>query len=243
MAEAAKKGFGLMFVGIAKSRTKGGEITQDLTRIVGDFEGPLAVLVCQNCPDPDFLDEATILLPVNGTDVSRRGAETAFVLARTAGADVTAIYVSAAEPGKRPARGSPARRNEQAVLKDIAELASRYDLDIETAVAADRAIDKPILKEAPKHDLIVMGVSRRPGKVLFFGNTAAALMKDWDGADIVRGEVDFLHLPLVGRSIKSRSEAERFFGWGSRVSICLGPHPKILRKSFPFDLPTRGRVQ
>jgi Kef-type K+ transport system membrane component KefB/nucleotide-binding universal stress UspA family protein len=181
VAEAAKKGFGLMFVGIAKSRTKGGEITQELTRIVGDFDGPLAVLVCQNCPDPDFLDEATILLPVNGTDVSRRGAETAFVLARTAGADVTALYVSANEPGKRPVRGSPARRNEDAVLKDIAQLASRYDLDVKTAVAANRATDKPIVREAPNHDLIVMGVSRRPGNVLFFGNTAAALMKDWEG--------------------------------------------------------------
>jgi Kef-type K+ transport system membrane component KefB/nucleotide-binding universal stress UspA family protein len=178
VAEAAKKGFGLMFVGIAHSRTKTGELTQELTRIVGDFEGPIAVLVCQDCPDPAFLDAASILVPVNGTDVSRRGAETAFILARPAELAVTALYVSSADTSRRDAT---ARRNEQAVLKDIAELASRYDLDIKTAIAADRATDKPILKEAPRHDLIVMGVSRRPGKVLFFGNTALALMKEWDG--------------------------------------------------------------
>jgi nucleotide-binding universal stress UspA family protein len=176
VAEAAKKGFGLMFVGIANSRTRSGEMTQALTRIVGDFEGPVAVLACQDCPDPAFLEEARILVPVNGTEVSRKGAETAFVLARSAGAEVTALYVSAAEAAKRPSR-----RNEEAVLKDIGELASRYDLDIKTAVATNRATEQPIVKQAPKHDLIVMGVSKRPGTVLFFGNTAAALMKDWDG--------------------------------------------------------------
>jgi len=183
VADAAQKGFGLMFVGIGKSRSKDGELTQELTRIVGDFPGPVAVLVCRDCPDPDFLDGADILVPVNGTDVSRRGAETAFVLARSTDASVTTLYVSASatENDKRPARPSPTRRNEAAVLKDIAQLAQRYDLDIRTAVASSRAADAPIRKEAPKHDLIVMGVSRRPGKVLFFGNMAATLMKDWDG--------------------------------------------------------------
>jgi Kef-type K+ transport system membrane component KefB/nucleotide-binding universal stress UspA family protein len=182
VAQAAQKGFGLMFVGIAKSRSMDGELTPELTRIVGDFEGPVAVLVCRVCPEPDFLDGADILVPVNGTEVARRGAETAFVLARPTGARVTTLYVSAAaEPGKRPVRIPSARRNEAAVLKDMAQLASRYDLDIRTAMASNRATDAPIRKEAPKHDLIVMGVSRRPGKMLYFGNTAATLMKDWDG--------------------------------------------------------------
>jgi nucleotide-binding universal stress UspA family protein len=181
VADAAQKGFGLMFVGIAKSRSKDGELTQELTRIVGDFPGPVAVLVCRDCPDPKFLDGADILVPVNGTDVSRRGAETAFVLARAMNANVTTLYVSAPATENAKQRVSPTRRNEAAVLKDIAQLAQRYDLDIHTAVASNRAADAPIRKEAPKHDLIVMGVSRRPGNVLFFGNMAAALMKDWDG--------------------------------------------------------------
>jgi Kef-type K+ transport system membrane component KefB/nucleotide-binding universal stress UspA family protein len=181
VAETAGKGYGLMFVGIDGSRTKNGEMTQALTRIVSDFEGPIAVLVCQNCPDPEFLDGADILVPVNGTDVSRRAAEIAFLLARPAELKVTALYVSAAEGGKRLARESLARRNGEAVLKDIVELAGRYDLDVTTAIASDRSTEKPIVKAASSHDLIVLGVSRRPGKVLFFGNTAAALMRDWDG--------------------------------------------------------------
>jgi K+:H+ antiporter len=181
VAEAVKKGFGLMFVGIAKGRTKSGELTRELTRVVADFDGPIAVLVCQDCPDPDFLDGASILLPVNGTEVSRRGAEAAFVLASTAKSPITALYVSAADNGARGTARSLARRNEEAVLKDIVELAGRYNLDVRTAIAASRATGQPIVKQAAKHDLIVMGVSRRPGTVLFFGNIAAALMKDWNG--------------------------------------------------------------
>jgi nucleotide-binding universal stress UspA family protein len=48
-----------------------------------------------------------------------------------------------------------------------------------TVVCADKAPDDAILKEAArrKHNLVVMGVGRRPGEKLFFGDTAAALLK------------------------------------------------------------------
>ena len=37
--------------------------------------------------------------------------------------------------------------------------------------------DEAILREAKRgYDLIVLGVSRRPGDTLFFGNTAAAIL-------------------------------------------------------------------
>lgn len=178
VAEAAAKGFGLMFVGIANSRTKDGALSQALTRIAADFEGPLAVLVCSDCPEPSALDGADILVPVNGTEVSRRAAEMAFVLARPTLSRVTTLYVSSAVPGEGQ---RSARRSEAAVLRDATQLAARYDLDIKTAVAPHNTAGVPIRKAAPKHDMIVMGVSRRPGAALFFGNTAAALTTDWDG--------------------------------------------------------------
>ena len=41
---------------------------------------------------------------------------------------------------------------------------------------ADIAPDQAILREASRgYDLVVLGVSRRPGDMLFFGNTAAVL--------------------------------------------------------------------
>ena len=43
---------------------------------------------------------------------------------------------------------------------------------------ADIAPDQAILREASRgYDLVVLGVSRRPGDMLFFGNTAAAVLE------------------------------------------------------------------
>ena len=43
---------------------------------------------------------------------------------------------------------------------------------------ADMAPDQAILREASRgYDLVVLGVSRRPGDMLFFGNTAAAVLE------------------------------------------------------------------
>jgi nucleotide-binding universal stress UspA family protein len=81
-------------------------------------------------------------------------------------------------------RQSATRRSEEAVLKDIAELADRYDARLRTALRVDAAAEDAILKEA-KHggyDLIVLGVTRRPGETLFFGNMAAAVLERCDTA-------------------------------------------------------------
>jgi len=70
------------------------------------------------------------------------------------------------------------RRNERAVLKDIAALAERYDVAMRNATRADMAPDAAILREAGRgYDLAILGVSRRPGDMLFFGNTAASVLE------------------------------------------------------------------
>jgi nucleotide-binding universal stress UspA family protein len=70
------------------------------------------------------------------------------------------------------------RRNELAVLKEIAALAERYDVPLRSTTRADMTPDEAILREAGRgYDLVVLGVSRRPGDVLFFGNTAAAVLE------------------------------------------------------------------
>jgi nucleotide-binding universal stress UspA family protein len=59
-------------------------------------------------------------------------------------------------------------------------IADGYNMSIRTAVLADNAPNEAILSEAErrKNNLIVMGVSRRPGEKLFFGDTASALLAD-----------------------------------------------------------------
>jgi nucleotide-binding universal stress UspA family protein len=119
-------------------------------------------------------------VPLNGTEVSRRAAEIAIAIGRVSQAPITALYVSNLKPGPRK-RGSGllrVRQREQAILKDIVDLADRYDKEIKTTVRADVAPDQAILAEAAHSNLIIMGVSRRPGDVLFFGETAAGIFEN-----------------------------------------------------------------
>jgi nucleotide-binding universal stress UspA family protein len=55
---------------------------------------------------------------------------------------------------------------------------------VRTALRVDVAAEDAILKEASRggYDLIVLGVSRRPGETLFFGNMAAAVLERCDTA-------------------------------------------------------------
>ncbi len=181
VASEAKKGYGLLLIGTEQTRTISGSFHPDVTRIVSAFEGP-SVLVAghdrhleqpEQCP-------AKILVPVAGTDVSRRAAEVAIAIGRACNALVTVLYVSGTKPnGRGRRRDVRARRHEQAILKDIVEIADRDDAAVKTAVRADMAPDEAILTEAKKggHDLIIMGVNRRPGDKLFFGDTAASVFE------------------------------------------------------------------
>ena len=129
-----------------------------------------------------------ILIPVNGTEVSRRAVEIGLTLARANDAQVTALFVTRANGGgkaKNAARKRATRRNEQAILKDIDALGDRYDVDVRNTTRASLAPGEAIIREAKRgYDLVVLGVSRRPGETLFFGDTAAAVLERSDTSNL-----------------------------------------------------------
>ncbi len=179
VAKEATKGYDLLLVGVEQMHAKNGGFHADVTRIASAFEGPLAIVAGKGIhlqhPERGPLH---ILVPVNGTEVSRRAAEVAVAIARACGCPITALYVAGgSDAGRR--RAFRARQQEQAILKDIVEMADRYDVKAQTAVRADSAPDKAIVAEVKKggHELIIMGVSRRPGDKLFFGDTADAVFE------------------------------------------------------------------
>jgi nucleotide-binding universal stress UspA family protein len=101
-------------------------------------------------------------------------------LARASDAHAAALYVTRANASaaNTPSRREVMRRNELGVLKDIAALAERYDVALRNTTRANVAPDQAILREAGRgYDLVVLAVSRRPGDVLFFGNTATAVLE------------------------------------------------------------------
>ena len=182
----ARKGYDLLIVGIAKARASGGGFSDDISLIVKGFEGPLAIVDSRQSPaDPFGKRAGKILVPVNGTEVSRRAAEVAFALARANDAQITVLYVTpapaaAGRTDRQSARAS--RRSDEAVLQDISALADRYDVSVRRSVRRDAAPDEAILKEAKRgYDLIVLGANRRPGDTLFFGNTVGAVL---DGSPV-----------------------------------------------------------
>ena len=181
VASEARKGYDLLFIGMANTRKKSGGFHEDVVRIASAFEGPIAVVVGrdhllkrpQECP-------SNILVPVNGSKASQRAAEVAIALARACGTQITALHVSGNTAGTRRGRGFRSRRQEQAFLKEIVEIAERYDVDIKSAIEDKSTPDRAIAAKTKqgRNDLIVMGVTRRTGETLDFGDTAAAVLEN-----------------------------------------------------------------
>jgi nucleotide-binding universal stress UspA family protein len=72
------------------------------------------------------------------------------------------------------------QRYEEAVLKEIVDLAGRYGRTIHTALRLHVSPEDAILRQARlgQYDLIVMGVGRPAGDTLFFGKVAAAVLEN-----------------------------------------------------------------
>ena len=180
IAEEAKKGYDVFIVGLGQTSKQNKEFDKGVTNLAKGFDGPLIISAVRDDLSKKPEGKFDILIPVNGTEPSRRAAEVAITLARATKAKVTVLYVAIRTATRRGARrGIRTRRHEEAILKDIVAIADGYNMSIRTAVVAERAADEAILGELErrKHNLVVMGVSRRPGEKLFFGDTAAALLE------------------------------------------------------------------
>jgi len=179
IAAEAEKGYDLMIIGLERTSKHDKDFDASVTTLARGFEGPLAVSAVRNdlLKKPDA--KLSILVPVNGTEASRNGAEVAITMARATKAQVTVLYVAVGGGKRTTRRNLRTRRHEEAILKDIVAIADGYNMSIRTAVLADRAADEAIMREVErrKHNLVVMGVGRRPGEKLFFGDTAAALLE------------------------------------------------------------------
>jgi nucleotide-binding universal stress UspA family protein len=164
----AAKGYDLLFIGLQSTKSRSGAFNPEIAGMALAFEGPLAIVMGQGAhlTQPDRC-RFNILVPVAGTEVSRRAAEVAITIARACECPLTALYVANTAANTKRRGGVRERRQEQAI-----------------AVHSDVAPDQAILAQAKQggHDLIVMGVQRRPGDKLFFGDTAAAVFEKSPGS-------------------------------------------------------------
>ncbi len=181
VVDEARKGFDLLVVGLEKVLGGRDGFDSKIEEVTAGFEGPLALVAAKGSHLKPALSSAfNILVPVSGSAVSRRGAETAIALSRMGSAPLRVIYVSTTrDKGVRRSGASMSLAPEEAILKDTAALAARYDVDVVTTLRVNTAPEEAILQEISNSgaDLVVMGVDRIQGDTLNFGSIAAAVLK------------------------------------------------------------------
>jgi Kef-type K+ transport system membrane component KefB/nucleotide-binding universal stress UspA family protein len=125
-----------------------------------------------------------ILVPVTGTPVSRQGAEMAIALAQGTRGQVTALHVASPysrdsqQWGTRLGAALAPHVGADATLREIIDLGKTFGVEVKGTVRSRRTPENAIIREIRdgRYDLLVMGVSPRPGARLFFGEIPADLL-------------------------------------------------------------------
>ncbi|HEY4163639.1 MAG TPA: cation:proton antiporter [Dongiaceae bacterium] len=179
IAREASKGYDLLMLGIQETLGPNGALHEDLARIAAGFDGPLGVVLGRGVHLENPSSSFRLLVPVSGNNVSRRAAEVAVALARAQDVPITFLYVASGERKGRRRGMAVLHQHEQAVLKELVTWAERYDTKAYTAIRTDMTPQEAILRELKrgKFDLVVMGVNRRPGDALFFGNVTGDVIE------------------------------------------------------------------
>jgi nucleotide-binding universal stress UspA family protein len=132
-------------------------------------------------------------MPVSGSAVSRRRAEVAIALARATPDPLRVVYVSTTrDKASRRRRTRISFGREEAILKDTAAAAARYNVDVRTVLRAHIAPEQAILQEirSSNADLVVLGVDRIAGEKLDFGSVAHALLTESNASLLLIADKD-----------------------------------------------------
>ncbi|MCW3477220.1 cation:proton antiporter domain-containing protein [Limobrevibacterium gyesilva] len=182
VAREARKGYDLLLIGVGRTTDPDGGFHKDVTRLAASFDGPLVVVEARaaHLEDPRAAN-VNILVPVSGTDASRRALEVALAFAKSGTAPITLLYVSGTpkHAASRHTFGSHDTYTEDAVLREAVSLADQYRIATRTVIRRNLPIDDAIAEQVKRgrHDLVVLGVRPRSVGRLFFGDVAADLLE------------------------------------------------------------------
>jgi nucleotide-binding universal stress UspA family protein len=123
-----------------------------------------------------------MLVPVSGTERSRRGAELAFTTVPPARTRYIAVYVV-----ERTLTTGSAANTVDAVRQDIPALGERHGCHVTTQARHDPSPADAIMRAAGsiQADLLVIGAERRIGDELSLGKTVSALVRTWRGDMVI----------------------------------------------------------
>jgi nucleotide-binding universal stress UspA family protein len=181
IAAEAHKGYGLLLIGCEPAAIGNGFAPQ-ITRTAQGFPGPFAIAIARGQLCKSAAAPMHVLVTVSGTRVSRQGAEVAVALAHASRGSVTALHVGASRGGPVwPLRFGEAlapRGYADAVVREITEIGEHYGIEVRGAIRQSGSVRNAVLRELARapHNLLVMGVSPRPGEQLFLGELAAEML-------------------------------------------------------------------
>jgi nucleotide-binding universal stress UspA family protein len=179
LAEAAK-GYDMIFIGSDRTPSQASDgCGAVVDRVAREFAGVMAIAIGAV---PESL---RIMVPVTGTDYSRRAAEVAVALAKAARTSVTVLHVARPNPemGLTRLEGeatTPAR----AVVREVETIARQQEVPFRSRVRTHRLHEQVILDELTtgRHSLLVLGVNARPGDRLSLGDTTEEILRRTDCA-------------------------------------------------------------
>jgi Kef-type K+ transport system membrane component KefB/nucleotide-binding universal stress UspA family protein len=188
----AANGYELLVLGFEGMYGENGAFAATVDKIAQSFRQPIALAIAgQQKGGVLDVKDWKVLVPINGTEASRRGAELAYAFSLPGHSEITVLHVARAPASgrnlSRP-RNVAGERSRRAVLRDAVKLGARYGHEKIAAVEhTDEAADTAIVAEAERigAQLIVIGATRRVGGALFLGETVASILQKWRGAIVI----------------------------------------------------------
>jgi Kef-type K+ transport system membrane component KefB/nucleotide-binding universal stress UspA family protein len=175
----ARKGYGLLVIG-REPASEGDSFHEQITASAVEFAGPFAVVIARGIDRRQIFGTALdILVPVTGTSVSRDAAELAIALAQASRGSITALHVAGTGDWRdRIGTRLTSASASDAIIREIVRLGDPYGVEVKGVLRYAEAPQDAILRQIDSgaHNLLVLGVSPRPGRHLFFGPVAAALL-------------------------------------------------------------------
>jgi len=185
VAKESRKGYDLLFVGVEHMRNPDGRFSRNVDTAAQGFQGPLALTIAGSHPDRHRAEGFNILVPVNGTEPSRRGPRSLSPVT----AQARATYcLHVASRTQKPTDGRPGEAGRAQSESALLGTFPRSPIAMDTARSAPpfrpTRLRHAIVAEARrgKTDLIVIGAGRRTGDTLYLGQTVASVLAQWDGA-------------------------------------------------------------
>jgi nucleotide-binding universal stress UspA family protein len=183
LAEAGK-GYDLIFLGLDgafNATDKSNRVfKKSIEQLIQNFPGVLAIAPARGRPVSEANNKFNILVPTSGANYSRRAAEVAIAIAKGCGCQLTAMHASPPSDETSLLRHpKDVAVTGRALVRDIQSLGKKVGIRVKSMLRTSRTPERAILDQVKRggHDLLVVGVTPRSARRIFFGHSIAVLLE------------------------------------------------------------------